>query len=36
MGADLYPAPMTMEGVGHMSVVADPQGAAFVIFESAR
>jgi hypothetical protein len=34
MGADLYPAPMTMEGVGRMSVDADPQ--AFVIFESAR
>jgi uncharacterized protein len=36
MGADLYPAPMTMEGVGRMAVVADPQGAVFAIFKSAR
>jgi predicted enzyme related to lactoylglutathione lyase len=36
LGANLYLAPMTMEGVGRMSVIADPQGAAFAIFKSAR
>ena len=36
MGANLYLAPMTMEGVGRMSVIADPQGAVFAIFKSAR
>ncbi|MFZ1133101.1 MAG: VOC family protein [Terriglobales bacterium] len=36
MGANLYLAPMTMEGVGRMSVIADPQGAVFSIFKSAR
>ena len=36
MGAQLYLAPMTMEGVGRMSVIADPQGAVFSIFKSAR
>ncbi len=36
MGAKLYLAPMTMEGVGRMSVIADPQGAVFAIFKSAR
>ncbi len=35
-GAQFYLAPMTMEGVGRMSVMADPQGAAFAIFKSAR
>jgi predicted enzyme related to lactoylglutathione lyase len=25
-----------MEGVGRMSVIADPQGAVFAIFKSAR
>jgi predicted enzyme related to lactoylglutathione lyase len=28
--------PMTMEGVGRMAVIADPQGAVFAIFKSAR
>jgi predicted enzyme related to lactoylglutathione lyase len=27
---------MTVEGVGRMSVIADPQGAVFSIFKSAR
>jgi len=27
---------MSMEGVGRFSVIADPQGAAFAIFKSAR
>lgn len=36
MGAKLYLPPMTMEGVGRMSVIADPQGAVFSIFKSAR
>jgi predicted enzyme related to lactoylglutathione lyase len=36
MGASLYIPPMTMEGVGRMAVVADPQGAVFAIFKSAR
>src|SRR5207245_1633998 len=29
LGANIYMAPMTMEGVGRMSVVADPQGWVF-------
>jgi predicted enzyme related to lactoylglutathione lyase len=36
MGANLFMPPMTMEGVGRMSVIADPQGAVFSIFKSAR
>jgi predicted enzyme related to lactoylglutathione lyase len=36
MGANLYLPPKTMEGVGRFSVIADPQGAAFAIFKSAR
>ncbi|MGA2356387.1 MAG: VOC family protein [Terriglobales bacterium] len=36
MGAKLHLPPMSMEGVGRMSVIADPQGAAFSIFKSAR
>ena len=36
LGAKLYLAPMSMAGVGRMSVIADPQGAAFAIFKSAR
>jgi hypothetical protein len=35
-GAKLYLPPMSMEEVGRMSVIADPQGAAFAIFKSAR
>ena len=36
MGANLYMPPMTMETVGRMSVVSDPQGAVFALFKSAR
>jgi predicted enzyme related to lactoylglutathione lyase len=36
MGANPYLPPMTMEGVGRMSVIADPQGAVFAIFKSAH
>ena len=36
MGAILFLPPMSMEGVGRMSVIADPQGAVFAIFKSAR
>jgi len=36
MGAKFFMPPMTMEGVGRMSVMADPQGAVFAIFKSAR
>lgn len=36
MGAKLYLPPTSMEGVGRMSVIADPQGAVFSIFKSAR
>jgi uncharacterized protein len=36
MGANLYLPPKSMEGVGRLSVIADPQGAVFAIFKSAR
>ncbi len=36
MGATLHLPPTTMEGVGRMSVIADPQGAVFAVFKSAR
>jgi predicted enzyme related to lactoylglutathione lyase len=36
MGARLYLPPMSMEGVGRFSVIADAQGAVFAIFKSAR
>lgn len=36
MGAKMFLPPMSMEGVGRMSVMADPQGAVFAIFKSAR
>ena len=36
MGAKLFMPPMTMEGVGRMSIMGDPQGAMFAIFKSAR
>jgi len=36
MGANLFMPPTTMEGVGSWSVIADPQGAVFAIFKSAR
>jgi uncharacterized protein len=36
MGATLLMPPMSMENVGRWSVIADPQGAVFAIFKSAR
>jgi len=36
MGANLYLEPMSMENVGRLAVIADPQGAVFAIFKSAR
>ncbi|MGD0696803.1 MAG: VOC family protein [Terriglobia bacterium] len=36
LGANLYMPPTTMEDVGCMSIVADPQGAVFAIFKSSR
>lgn len=35
-GAKIYVPPMTVEGVGRWSVVADPQGAAFALFQPAH
>ncbi|HZU27136.1 MAG TPA: VOC family protein [Bryobacteraceae bacterium] len=32
MGAQLYLPPMSIENVGRMSIIADPQGAVFAIF----
>ena len=32
-GANIHMPPMSMEGVGRWSVVADPQGAAFALFQ---
>jgi uncharacterized protein len=34
LGATFYLAPMTMENVGRMAVLADPQGAVFAIFQA--
>jgi uncharacterized protein len=36
LGAKFYLEPMTMEKVGRMAVVADPQGAVFAIFQPMR
>jgi hypothetical protein len=36
LGAQLYMPPMPVEDIGRMAVLADPQGAAFAIFEAAR
>ncbi|HEV2382037.1 MAG TPA: VOC family protein [Terriglobia bacterium] len=33
LGAAVYLPPMTMENVGRMAVVADPQGAVFALFQ---
>lgn len=33
-GAKVFVTPMTMEGVGRWSVVSDPQGAGFALFQS--
>ena len=32
-GANIYMGPMTMEKVGRMAVIADPQGAVFALFQ---
>lgn len=36
LGARIYAPPMTIEGAGRFAVLADPQGAVFAIFKSAR
>jgi predicted enzyme related to lactoylglutathione lyase len=36
MGAKLVVPPMSIEGVGRMAIINDPQGALFAIFKSAR
>jgi predicted enzyme related to lactoylglutathione lyase len=36
LGAQLYMPPSTIEKVGRMSILADPQGAVFAIFTEAR
>ncbi|MEX2264096.1 MAG: VOC family protein [Bryobacteraceae bacterium] len=36
LGAAVLMAPMSMENVGRMSIVADPQGAVFAVFQEAR
>lgn len=36
MGAKVYMPPTKMEGVGTWSILADPQGAVFALFKSAR
>jgi uncharacterized protein len=36
LGAKLYMPPTKIENIGRMAVMADPQGAAFAIFEPAR
>ncbi len=36
IGAKVYMEPMSMEGVGRWSVVADPQGAVFSLFQPAH
>jgi len=34
LGAQLFMPPMPIEGIGRMAALADPQGAAFAIFEA--
>jgi len=36
LGAKLYMPPMKIEDIGRMAVMADPQSAAFAIFEAAQ
>ena len=36
LGAQLFMPPMPIEGIGRMAALADPQGAAFAIFEAAH
>lgn len=33
LGADVFSGPMTIERVGHITVLADPQGAVFSLFQ---
>ena len=33
LGARLHLPPMSMENVGRLAVIADPQGATFAIFQ---
>src|SRR5690606_23696122 len=33
LGASVHMAPITMEGVGRMAMLADPQGAAFYVMD---
>ena len=33
LGANIYSGPMSIEHVGHMTVLADPQGAVFSLFQ---
>jgi predicted enzyme related to lactoylglutathione lyase len=35
-GGQIYMPPTTIEGIGRMAIVADPQGAVFALFRSAR
>jgi hypothetical protein len=36
LGASLYAGPMSIENVGRMAVIADPQGAVFSLFQPER
>jgi predicted enzyme related to lactoylglutathione lyase len=36
LGANIYAGPMTIENVGRMAIIADPQGASFAIFNLQR
>jgi uncharacterized protein len=36
LGAKFYLEPLTMENVGRLAIVADPQGAAFALFQPMR
>jgi predicted enzyme related to lactoylglutathione lyase len=36
LGGNVHLAPMTMENVGRMALLADPQGAVFAIFKAAQ
>ena len=35
-GAKVFYGPVSMEGVGRLAIIADPQGAVFSVFQSAR
>ncbi|MFZ0213249.1 MAG: VOC family protein [Candidatus Acidiferrales bacterium] len=36
LGAEIFLPPMDIEGIGWISVMADPQGAVFAVFQAAR